>query len=112
MWIDLWKLWIGPILLCPRPMEIGTLCRKAALRREGLARGSIDAVGSGGDRRRRKVPWLGWCGDSGVLPVRDTVECAGQPPDVVPAVQWFAARAVRCATAVCGEQPRGTPGRS
>lgn len=30
MCIDLWKLWIGPILLCGRQHEIGTLCRNSA----------------------------------------------------------------------------------
>jgi len=73
---------------------------------------SADCLRSGGDRRRLPVPWLGWGGDSGVLPVRDTVERAGQPPGVVPAVQQPAARAVRCATATCDEQPRWLPGRS
>ena len=53
------------------------------------------------------VSSLGWTGDSGVLPLRDTVECAGKPAGLVPALQWSPARTGGSATAVRGERTSG-----
>lgn len=45
MCIDLWKLWIGPILLCGRLHEIGTLCRNGARSVVRVGTGALASAG-------------------------------------------------------------------